>query len=96
MKMSDNPKQQLLTVKMDAKLYLMAKNKCKEQFGIGLSPLIKVFLRAFVTQKGVGFFVGDPDLSNLFKRWLNKKVMEKGRRGCAPLAGPRLTDIYDF
>ena len=90
------PKQRQLTIRLDPKLYLMAKSKCKNQFGIGLSPLIKIFLKSFVTQKGVGFYVGDDDLCELFSDWLRKKRMEKDRKGCAPLLGPRLRDLYDL
>ena len=89
-------KQQQMTIRMDYKLYQMAKNKCKTQFGIGLSPLIKIFLKSFVTQKGVGFYVGDDDLCKLFTRWLGKKKMERYRKGCAPLPGPRLKDLYEL
>ena len=89
-------KQQQLSIRIDQDLYLMAKNKCKKQFGIGLSPLIKIFLKSFVTQNGVGFYVGDDDLCHLFSRWLSKKQMERGRKGCAPLPGPRLKDLYEL
>ena|SRR3989338_2716437 len=87
---------QQMTVIMDRALYEKAKYKCKNQFGIGLSPLIKMFLKSFVSQKGVGFYVGDEDLCNLFNRWLSKKSWEKGRKGCAPLPGPRLKDLYQL
>lgn len=70
------PKQQQLNIRIDYKLYKMAKNKCKTQFGIGLSSLIKIFLKSFVTQKGVGFYVGDEDLCKLFRSWLGKKTLE--------------------
>lgn len=89
-------KQQQMTIRMDSKLYQLAKNKCKTQFGIGLSPLIKIFLMSFVTQKGVGFYVGDDDVCKLFERWLGKKKMERHRKGCAPLPGPRLKDLYEL
>ena len=89
-------KQQQLTIRMDAQLYKLAKNKCNNQFGIGLSPLIKMFLKAFITQRGVGFYVGDDDLCKLFNMWFTKKKLEKGRKGCAPLPGPRLKDIYQL
>ncbi|OGC81098.1 MAG: hypothetical protein A2788_01225 [Candidatus Abawacabacteria bacterium RIFCSPHIGHO2_01_FULL_46_8] len=81
---------------LDYELYQLAKEKCKAQFGIGLSPLIKMFLRAFVTQRGIGFYVGDDDLCKLFNSWLVKKKMERGRKGCAPLPGPKLSDIYEL
>lgn len=89
-------KQVQLTIRMDEELYELAKQKCQEKFGIGLSPLVKVFLKAFVTQRGVGFFIGDEDFCKIFNRWLGKKEMEKYRKGCAPLPGPRLKDLYDL
>ena len=88
--------QQQLTIRMNAELYQMAKNKCRQEFGIGLSPLIKIFLKAFVTQQGIGFFVGDEDLHNIFSRWLSKKSLERYRKGCAPLPGPKLKKLYDL
>ena len=89
-------KQRLLTIRLDEELYQMAKTKCKTQFGLGLSPLVKVFLRAFVSQKGVGFYVGDDDLCKLFSNWFNKKYLEMGRKNCAPLPGPKLKDLFDL
>ncbi|MBU0981991.1 hypothetical protein KKC94_04850 [Patescibacteria group bacterium] len=85
-----------LTVVMDAELYDLAKDKCNSKFGIGLSPLIKVFLKSFVSQKGVGFFVGDEDLCNLFNRWLYKKGWEQVRKDGIPVPGSRLKDLYDL
>ena len=79
---------------MDAELYEMAQYKCYAQFGIGLSPLIKVFLKSFVTQKGVGFYVGDDDLCALFAKWLTKKRLDKGKKGGTHLYGPYLKDLY--
>jgi hypothetical protein len=88
--------QKQLTVRMNADLYKQAKLKCNEKFGIGLSPLIKIFLKSFVSQRGVGFYVGDDQLTELFGRWLQKKQMEIPRKGCAPLPGPKLKDIYEL
>ncbi|OGC82903.1 MAG: hypothetical protein A2788_02305 [Candidatus Abawacabacteria bacterium RIFCSPHIGHO2_01_FULL_46_8] len=85
-----------MSIRLDDELYRWAKEKCKAQFGIGLSPLLKMFLRAFVTQRGVGFYVGDDDLCKLFNSWLVKKKMEKGRKGCFPIPGPRLKDLYEL
>lgn len=86
--------QQQITIRIDKELYDMARNKCKSKFGIGLSPLIKIFLRSFVTQEGVGFYVGDDDLCRLYSRCLSKKSLEKDRKGCAPLPGPKLKDLF--
>ncbi len=91
------PKKKQLNIKLDEELYEMVKLKCKRNFGIGTSSLIKMFLRAFVTQKGIGFYVGDDDICHLFYRWLGKKKLEQGRdKKCVPLSGPRLKDIYDL
>lgn len=87
-------KQKQVLIRMDSNLYEMAKRKCDEKFGIGLSPLIKVFLKSFVSQKGVGFYVGDDDLCQLFAKWLIKKRGDKGRNGGSHLAGPYLKDLY--
>jgi len=89
-------KQIQYNIRLNKKLYEMAKYKCRVDFGTGLTPLIKFFLRSFVTQKGIGFYVGDDDLRFLFWRWLSKKKMERGRDGCAPLPGPRLKDLYEL
>ena len=89
-------KQQQLTIRMDAQIYQMAKHKCKEKFGIGLSPLIKMFLHAFVTQAGVGFYVGDQDLCKLFDRWLKKKQFEKSQGSRYNMFGPQMKDIFDL
>jgi len=81
---------------MNADLYDMAQEKCFDQFGIGLSPLIKIFLKSFVSQRGVGFYVGDDDLCQLFSKWLMKKQMNKGRKGGTHLTRPYLRDLYDL
>lgn len=88
--------QKQMILRLDKELYEAAKRKCKDQFGIGLTPLIKIFLKSFITQRGVGFYVGDDDLCQLFSRWLSKKKFEKSREGCAPFPVPRLKDLYDL
>ena len=90
------PKQKQLSIRLNEELYEAAKNKCNEQLGIGLSPLIKVFLKAFTTQRGVGFYIGDEDLSNLFNRWLMKKHFEKDKKEGHRFTHPRLRDLYDL
>ena len=89
-------KKRQINIQLPEELYLQVKQKCKNHYDIGISPLIKMFLRAFVTQKGVGFYVGDDDLCGLFGSWLSKKQSEQGRKGCAPMPGPRLKDLYDL
>jgi hypothetical protein len=88
--------QRQLAIKMNADLYKQAKWKCREIFGIGLSPLIKVFLRAFVNERGVGFFIGEEQLRNVFHWWLSKKRAEKDRKGGAWMPGPKLRDLYEI
>lgn len=89
-------KQVKITIRLNEDLYEMVKAKCNEQFGIGVSPLVKVFLRSFVTQRGVGFYIGDDDLSKLFQKWITKKRLNKGVRGGTHLPGPYLRDLYDL
>ena len=90
------PKKRQLNIRLNEELYQQVKAKCKNHFDIGITPLIKIFLKSFVTQKGVGFYVGDDDLCNLFGLWLGKKQMEMGRKGCAPMPGPRLKDLFQL
>jgi hypothetical protein len=49
-----------------------------------------------VSQRGVGFYVGDDDLCQLFSKWLMKKQMNKGRKGGTHLTRPYLRDLYDL
>ncbi len=93
-------KQKKLTVVMDEQLYEMAQSKCNERFGIGLSPLIKVFLKSFVTQNGVGFYVGDDDLCRLFARWMIKRQSLRDMKDRnikeGTHCGPYLKDLYSL
>ena len=87
-------KQQQLTIRMEPELYRLVKQKCNRELGVGISPLIKIFLKAFVTQDGVGFFVGNVELRRVFNNWLSKKYLEIGRKGSAPLPGPTARELY--
>lgn len=89
-------KQKQLNIRIDPELYNAAQIKCFNEFGIGLSPLIKVFLKSFITQKGVGFYIGDDDLCQLFAKWLIKKRADKWKKGGYRGYGPYLKDIYDL
>ncbi len=97
-------KQKQLNIRLNEDLYEMAQDKCASQFGIGLSSLIKIFLKAFLSQRGVGFYVGDDDVCKLFSRWLMKKSWNKAdfkkdwqkRRVEMPHTGPYLKDLYDL
>lgn len=93
--MPENRPKRQMTVNMDKKLYMKAKLKCKQEYGIGLSALIKLFLISFSSQDGVGFYVGNPALCSKISRWLFKKNMEKFRgEGCSPMPGPKISDLY--
>lgn len=94
--MAKQEKQAQLNIRLNEDLYLAAQDKCNKEFGIGLAPLIKIFLRSYVTQEGVGFYVGNDDLCDLFKRWLMKKKSAKDLRGYAREPGPKLKDLYQL
>ncbi len=84
-----------LTIRVDHELNRLVSYKAKQYFGIPLATLLKVFLKAFVSEGGLGFYVGDENLHRLFERWLRKKRAERHRQGCAPLPGPRVQDILN-
>lgn len=96
--------QKKLTILMNGDLYDEAQEKCYCKLGIALSSLVKVFLKAFVSQRGVGFYIGDDDLCHLFSRWLMKKSWDKDeyrrdwrkRKAGMPDRGPRLKDLYNL
>lgn len=88
-------KQIQLTIRLDEELYKTAKWK-SEKLGLPLSTLVRVFLKSFTTQRGVGFYVGDQDLAQLFNRWMSKRQFEKARGGRIAVLGPRLNDIFDL
>jgi hypothetical protein len=92
--MQKKPRQHQFSIRLTPELYKSARQKCRDKFGIGLSPLIKIFLHSFVSQAGVGFYVGDEDLCRLYYRWLLRKRDEIGRKDCAPMPGPRLHDLF--
>ena len=90
-------KKRQINIQLDDELYQQVRHKCKNRFGIGISPLIKIFLKSFVTQRGVGFYVGDEDLCELFARWLSKKQWEKGLpKNAFRFPQPRLKDLYEL
>ncbi len=89
-------KQRQITIRVDAELYEQVKYKCKNNWGIGISPLIKIFLKSFVTQKGVGFYVGDEDLCKMFNNWLRKKEWDEKFKPNTPFPGPKLKDLYEL
>ena len=90
-----------MTLRLPKEIHEKAKVKCEDEFGIGLSQLLKIFLKTFVTQKGIGFYVGDDDLCLLITKWMSKRYYEKPaggreRTGKYRAPGPRLKDIYDL
>ena len=87
-----------ITVRLPKKLHQQAREKCQNEFGIGISHLLKIFLKAFVTQKGIGFYVGDDDLCRLISRWIVRREYEckNPRSGKYRAPGPRLKDIYEL
>ena len=89
-------KQKMLTVRMDEELYEAVKHKCKNDLAINVGTLVKIFLKSFVTQKGVGFYVGDNDLADLFNGWMQKKKLERTRGSRSAIIGPKLKDIFDL
>ncbi len=82
-----------MNIRIDPELLRRAKMKCKDQFGISLSCLVKVFLKSFISQFGVGFCVGDQDFKKLFNQWLITKRLPKQK---SRLPGPRLKDLYEL
>lgn len=82
-------------VTLDADLYRAAKWKA-EKLGLPLSTLVRIFLKSFSTQKGVGFYVGDQDLAGLFNQWMQKRQFEKFRGGRVAVIGPKLKDIFEL
>ena len=92
----NNEKQHQLNIRINQQLYAMVKEKCRREFGIGIAPLIKIFLKTFVTQDGLGFFVGDVQLRKLIHSWILKKSTERGYKDkeCSHLFGPKLNELY--
>jgi len=82
------------TIRMDSELHKKAVAKCKGEFDMCLSTLIKLFLKTFVSEKGIGFHIGDDEFYKMLNSWLNKKEFEKMRGTHYPFLGPRLKDLY--
>ena len=85
-----------ITIILEDNLHKKANQKCKEKFNITLASLIKVFLVSFTSQKGVGFYVGDDDICQLFERWLREKQERKTNPNGFKVYPPRLKDLYDL
>lgn len=87
-----------INIRLPDNLYYAVKHKCHEKFGIGISPLIKFFLKAFVTQKSIGFWVGDTDLDKLFRDWVRGKHIEKirGKRNCMLASSAPFKKLFEL
>ncbi len=81
---------------MDRTLHQKAVTKCKKEFDMCLSTLIKLFLKSFVSQKGIGFHVGDDEFYQMLNDWLSKKEFEKERKTHYRFLGPRLKDLMQL
>lgn len=88
-------KSRQINVRIDAELYRNAKWKA-EKIGFPLATLVRVFLKSFTTQAGVGFYIGDQDLAKLFNNWMGKKQLENAGSGRLNASGPRLKDIFEL
>lgn len=85
-----------LTIEIDADLYRIAKYKADKKLCMPLATLVRVFLKAFVSQNGIGFFVGDHQLTELINKWVRKRDFERMRNGRVSVITNRLRDIFDL
>lgn len=92
------PKKITLTIRLDKELYKQVKYKADKELCMPLATLIRVFLKAFVTQTGVGFFVGNHDLTKLINKWVRHRQFERSRGTRLNLKyNPhKLKDIFDL
>lgn len=71
-------------MRLDAKLKTEAQTKSQRLFGIGLGTLVNLFLRSFVAQDNVGFYIGDDQfndsLNNMLKGKKFGRFLREGRR----------------
>ncbi|MBN2306840.1 hypothetical protein JXD20_02545 [Candidatus Peregrinibacteria bacterium] len=84
-----------ITIRTDHETYRVAKWKA-DKLGLPLATLLRVFLKAFTSQRGAGFYIGDGDLAHLFNRWMDKKQFEKIHGGRVAVIGPRLKDLFEL
>jgi len=86
-----------ITIRLDEELYRQAKHKADKELCMPLATLLRVFLKAFVTQAGVGFFVGNHDLAELINKWVRHRKFERSRNTRLNLNNSyRLRDIFDL
>lgn len=89
-------KQVTITIRLDEDLYKQAKIKADKKLCMPLATLVRVFLKAFVTQSGVGFFVGNHDLTELINKWVSHRKFEKMHGGRVNMNYIKLRDIFDL
>lgn len=86
-----------ITVRLDEDLYKQAKFKSDKRLCMPLATLLRVFLKAFVSQRGVGFFVGDHDLTELINKWVRHREFERSRNTRLNIYNShKLKDIFDL
>jgi len=89
-------KKKQITIYLNEDLYEAVKQKCHDQLNVCMGTFIKIFLKAFVTQEGVGFFVGNEDLRKKFKSWLIQKHHEKEGPRDTWGSRPSFRDIFNI
>ena len=85
-----------MAIRLTKELHQKATYKCKNEFHMCLGTLIKLFLKSFISQEGIGFQIGDEQFYKLFNKWLRKKEFEIERKTHYPGLGPTLKELYDF
>jgi len=85
-----------ITIRLDEDLYKQAKYKSDKKLCMPLATLVRVFLKAFVTQTGVGFFVGNNDLTDLINKWVRHRDFERSRDGRLTIHNMKLRDIFNL
>lgn len=75
-----------ITIRIDATLNERAAQKIHGLFGIGLSTFVKIFLKSFVDQKNIGFYMGDHEFNEGMARPLRKRQVGAMRRERKTLA----------
>jgi antitoxin component of RelBE/YafQ-DinJ toxin-antitoxin module len=85
-----------ITIRLDEDLFKEAKYKADKILCMPLATLIRVFLKAFTTQKGIGFFVGEQDLVELINKWIHHRQFERESEKRYTIHNNRLRDIFDL
>jgi antitoxin component of RelBE/YafQ-DinJ toxin-antitoxin module len=90
------PKKVTITIRLDEDLYKEAKQKADRVLYMPLATLIRVFLKVFISQEGIGFFVGDHNLKKLINNWIRHRNLERFRQRRDTVHPSRLKDIFDL